>query len=532
LGRSYNFGGLDRHFAGRADCFGLYIFDGAAPPAGKKREGRAISYPNSTQPDRKLVDKDWDNHVRGNSALGIVPVLTDGTTKWFSIDVDNYELNHTELARKIAKFQFPIVHCRSKSGGAHLYCLISEPVSAKSCVDLARKWCTFLGFDPKKTEVFPKQTKFDSPEAKGNWIIIPYFGGPKAEDYAIDEDGKKVKFEDFEQYCDSRTITPAEFEELVAAKNKGKEKKVWSQDEIDEQTPPCIMAMKNDHLKEGDGRNNAASHLTWFFRKLDEFFDTGDWQEKLEDFNNNYFDPPLSYKEFSQVIKNHSKGKYVARCTVNPMATLCDKETCVKLKFGVGKDKSFYGDVEITSITKIETGDDPLWRVYINGQHMTISTEQLLSPRLFRIAVLSNFNIVIPVLKQADHDAIIAPLIHDALVIEYSELISTGGKVFDAFKTWVGVTGDKSYSKQHVIKQGLPYILKDEAIIFRLNDFVLEYRRIYREMTADKEVYVALKAFGFYTKQYMIDNKLVTLMELKIEGTEDWLPKLKEEGKF
>jgi hypothetical protein len=520
---------LDHHFGGREDCFGLYMLDGPLPAAGQKREGRAISYPNSVNPKRHLKHTDWYNHTAGKSALGIVPVFADGTAKWFSIDVDDYSIDHTKLAKSIIKAQLPIVHCRSKSGGAHLYCLITEPVPAKDCVELAKKWCEKLGFNPKKTEVFPKQTKFDSPEAKGNWIIIPYFGGEKAEDFAIDEDGKKVKFEDFDQYCISRKITPAEFNEFLKGK---KDDKVWSIDEILEQSPPCVIKMMEERLKEGDGRNNAASHLAWYYRKLDEFFDTGEWQEKLSQFNNEYFEPPLGFKEFAQIVKNHSGGKYVARCTVNPMAVYCDKKECLKRKFGIGKDTSYYGEVSLTAATKIETGSDPLWRVYIDGRFMTIDTETFLSPRSFKVAILANFNIVIPSLKQAEHDAIIAPIIQNALTIEQSDIVSTGGKIFDCLKTWVSVTGDKSYSKQHVIKQGLPFILKNEAVIFKLNDFVLEYRRVFREQINDREIYIALKAFGAISRNYMIDRKQVNLMEFPIDGTEDWLPEIKLEGKF
>jgi hypothetical protein len=521
---------LDALFAGRQDCFGLYLFDGPQPAAGKKREGKAISYPNSVHPDKKLTDIDWVNHVEGRAALGIVPVQIDGTCKWFSIDVDDYTIDHAALAKKIYERQLPIVHCRSKSGGAHLYGLLSEPYSAEKCVKLARKWCSDLGFDAKKTEVFPKQVKFDSPDAKGNWIIIPYFGGDKAADFAIDDSGKKVDFKVFNQYCQARIFTPEEADTFINAK----EEKRWSPDEILAQTPPCIRKMMELMLKEGDGRNNALSHLSWQFRKQDEFFETDIWQDKLDDFNQTYFDPPVSHKELTQVIKNHSKGKYVARCDVNPMVLHCDKAACLKLKFGIGRDRSYYGEIELTGVTKILTGDDPLWRVYINGQPMLIDTDTFLSPRKFKVAVLANFNIVISSMKQAEHDALIAPMIRDALVIEEAEIVSTSSKVMDTFKQWIGVVGDKTTAIESVTR-GIPYVNHlSQVIIFRLQDMVLEYKRIHKEIITDREIFMYLKSMGFYSEAEKIGPVKLSVMHYKIDKDTDneWIPKRKEEGKF
>jgi hypothetical protein len=457
-------------------------------------------------------------------------VQTDGTCIWFSIDVDDYSIDHTALAKKISERQIPLIHCRSKSGGAHLYGMISEPYPAESCVKLARKWCADLGFDPKRTEVFPKQVKFDSPDAKGNWIIIPYFGGDKAADFAIDDNGKKVEFNLFRQYCEARIFTPAEADGFLEAK----EEKRWSADEILAQTPPCIRKMMEIMVKEGDGRNNALSHMSWQFRKQDEFFDTSDWQDKLDNFNQNYFDPPVSHKELTQVIKNHSKGKYVARCDVNPMALHCDKAACLKLKFGIGRDLSYYGEIELTGVTKILTGDDPIWRVYINGQPMLIDTDTFLSPRKFKVAVLANFNLVIPGMKQEGHDGLIAPIIQSALVIEEAEIVSNSSKVMDTFKQWIGVVGDKTTSMESV-SRGIPYVdHKGQVIIFRLQDMVLEYRRIHKEIVSDREIFMYLKAMGFYSSDEKVGHMKMKVMHYKIDQDEDnaWIPQRKEEGKF
>lgn len=514
---------LGQLFAGRDDCFGTYILDGSPEP-GKKWEGRAISYPNSKYPDRKLEPKDFDAHFNGNIALGIVPVFLDGTCKWFAIDIDDYNLDHTALSKKISQKNIPLVHCRSKSGGAHLYGVLSEPIKAVDAISLAKKWCTELGFESKKTEVFPKQTKFDSPEAKGNWIILPYFGGEKALDFAIDDNGKKVSFYDFPQFIEARLFTKSEAEKFLI------HTKQLSQEEILAESPPCIIKMMENGLKEGEGRNNAACHLTWYYRKLDEFFETSNWKDNLTEFNRTYFNPPMSYQELNQVIRNHSGGKYKARCEVNPMAILCDRQTCLKRKFGIRSDGPEFSDFQITSITKINFGDDPLWKVFVNGQPVTMTTETIMNPRRFRQAVLAKTNMLISSLKQNAHDALLAPVIRDALVIEEAEIASNYGKIDRCFKQWISQVIEKSREPGKVL-DGLPYYSKEtEEIWFRLHDFVLEYRRVYKEQVDDKEIYVVLNTANFIQRKVEIKGRWFELMIVKVPKSEAWFNV--EEGKF
>ena len=516
---------LAQIFSGREDCLGLYHLEGSSEP-GKKWEGRAISYPNSKYPDRKLLPVDYELHFNGKIALGIVPVQLDGTCRWMAIDVDDYALDHTALAKQIFKKQLPIVHCRSKSGGAHLYGLFSEPIKATDAVTLARKWCIDLGFDAMRTEVFPKQTKFDSPEAKGNWIIIPYFGGKQALDYAIDDNGKKVDFKDFDKYCIARLLTRGDVTDLLKSK-----KKVWSSDEILEQSPPCIISMMEQKFKEGDGRNNASSHLAWYYRSLDTFFETDDWKDKLSDFNNEYFDPPMGYREINQVIQNHSGGKYKARCEINPMVVLCDKPECLKRKFGIKPISELYGDFQFSSLTKIDLGDDPIWKPFINGHPVSMDTSTFLNPRGARQAILAKTNILIPVMRQAEWDAVIAPLIKNALVIEQADLVSSYGKIESCFKQWIAQTIEKSRDKLKLL-DGLPFYDKKESqILFRMHDFVLEYRRVYKENTDDKELYMVMKSTGFWPHKIELNKRKVEVMVTSVPSEDAWF-KIPEEEAF
>jgi hypothetical protein len=54
--------------------------------------------------------------------IGIVPIRDDATCVWGAIDIDlDKEPNLTVLAKQVHKLELPLIVCRSKSGGAHLY---------------------------------------------------------------------------------------------------------------------------------------------------------------------------------------------------------------------------------------------------------------------------------------------------------------------------------------------------------------------------------------------------------------------------
>ena len=47
------------------------------------------------------------------------------------IDVDTYPLDYGVIVSKIRNLKLPLVMCRSKSGGAHIFLFTKEPVPAK-----------------------------------------------------------------------------------------------------------------------------------------------------------------------------------------------------------------------------------------------------------------------------------------------------------------------------------------------------------------------------------------------------------------
>ena len=136
-------------FTGYDGAYGRYML----PPStqdiedGEKHEGRGI-----TKQD-PLTELEYSDHLDGEFSLGVVPIQADNFCLFGAIDIDVYSgLDLEALARRLAKF--PVIVCRTKSGGAHVYLFTSEKVNATLMVRKLRELAQWLGYG--KAEVFPK----------------------------------------------------------------------------------------------------------------------------------------------------------------------------------------------------------------------------------------------------------------------------------------------------------------------------------------------------------------------------------------
>lgn len=132
----------------------------------------------------------WQAHLNGAKGLGIVPIRDDGTCLWSVIDVDKYDIDFNALAQTIEDQKLPLVICRSKSGGAHIYAFFKDPVLASDARALMTRMETLLRLG--RNEVFPKQDKlevYDGERENGNWLNMPYFKAEMTTRHAVGIDG-------------------------------------------------------------------------------------------------------------------------------------------------------------------------------------------------------------------------------------------------------------------------------------------------------------------------------------------------------
>ena len=82
----------------------------------------------------------FTKHLEGKEpSLGVIPIKKDSTCCWGCIDIDSYDLKHIDIIRRMEKEKFPLVTCRSKSGGAHLFLFIDGFIKAETMIKKLRE---------------------------------------------------------------------------------------------------------------------------------------------------------------------------------------------------------------------------------------------------------------------------------------------------------------------------------------------------------------------------------------------------------
>ena len=94
-----------------------------------------------------VTDELWQKHLDGKDSLGVIPINDDNKCKWGCIDIDSYAgFDHQKLINKIKQFKLPLIVCRSKSGGAHVFLFTKDYVSASLMQDKLNEIRSVLGY--------------------------------------------------------------------------------------------------------------------------------------------------------------------------------------------------------------------------------------------------------------------------------------------------------------------------------------------------------------------------------------------------
>ena len=99
----------------------------------------------------QVTDELWQNHLEGKGpALGIIPITQDNSCRWGCIDIDEYNFDHTSFVKSIRDHKLPLIVCRSKSGGAHVFLFTKENIPASLMQSKLKKWQSYLGMKGQK----------------------------------------------------------------------------------------------------------------------------------------------------------------------------------------------------------------------------------------------------------------------------------------------------------------------------------------------------------------------------------------------
>ena len=313
----------------------------------------------------QITEKNWITHLKGEEpSLGIIPINENNECTWGAIDIDTYAgFDHKKLVKKIVEKKLPLVVCNSKSGGAHVYLFVSEPVRAKEMQVKLKEIAVFLGFGD--CEIFPKQIQLNQ-KGTGNFLNLPYNNPKYPTRYAFDDEGNSLELEEFINYYKEKVVSNLNM--VVIEKNIDDQLK-----EDFKQAPPCLTTIAMQGFGEGS-RNESMFQLGIYLR---ERFPK-ELEAKMDEYNTKYFSPPLPSREVQTIFKQVEDNKYFYRCELPVFKSVCEKIKCQTKKFGIGNN----AENDIGNMKKW-VSENPEWEVTHNGKVITLNKKQLKNHDLY-----------------------------------------------------------------------------------------------------------------------------------------------------
>ena len=383
---------------------------------------------------REPVTEDmWLKHLQGTEpSLGIIPINDDNKCVWGCIDIDSYAgFDHQKLINKIKLLNLPLIVFRSKSGGAHVFCFTTVPVTAKLMRDKLLSVSAVLGYGG--SEVFPKQVELKSQEDTGNFLNLPYFNGDNTTRYAFLENGEAASMQGFYASYERNRLTPDQLERL----------KIKRPESEFSDGPPCIESLTQTKVK--DGRDRIIyQYIQYAKRKWPE-----DWTNRINKFNYSYFDPALDEKTIQDKIKFHSKKDLGFKCNEEPMCNHCDKKLCRTRKFGIGGESVF---PELGDLQKVEL-DEPYYWVNVDGDRVKLDNiDCLIDQRLFRRTVTKQINKKPPRIKPNEFDKYVDLLLAGVEVVKAPQGSSILDQLQDHLEEFCSNRTAKTTRKEDILR--------------------------------------------------------------------------------
>ena len=379
----------------------------------------------------------WGKHIGGVRPLGIIPIDEEGMCVWGSIDVDDYQINAIELVQQIEQLKLPLVPCRSKSGGMHLFLFLSSPATARSVQKYLKDVAAVIG--RAGSEIFPKQTEILASRGDlGNWMVMPYYGsdydGKLFMQYGIKKTGGEQTIQEFLTLAHKRKVAPDQLvvrkPRLPGAASVGAAAAPHTEEPFSD-GPPCLQHLVRGGVKPGGQNNTLLMMGIYFKRKYPN--DPNEWKKMLEQANHSFLDPPGASDALASVIRSLEAKDYLYTCKSEPMVSHCNSQACRIRRFGVGVAGAF---PVISGISKLNT-DPPIWFVDVEDRRLEIATEVLQNYTKFHAACMERVDKSFVLVKQSDWMMMLADAMQNLQVIEAPPEIGRGGVFFEMLEDFL-----------------------------------------------------------------------------------------------
>jgi|TARA_R110002020_G_scaffold69337_3_gene180502 hypothetical protein len=356
-----------------------------------------------------LTEDIIQGHIDGVQGIGAIPIKSGDVCKFGALDIDVYDLDHKSLSKKIQQLKLPLHHCRSKSGGAHLFLFLKDWEPAVLVREILSEMASAIGFSG--CEVFPKQdTIIEDRGDLGNFINLPYFNAEETMRYCFDKKCEAVDLATFLMNVEKNKVSMSELNEMSFA---GDRKHFGD--------GAYCLELISSLGKVTENRNIFLFAVGVYCRKKW----TDDWKKHHEEYNRLLCQPPLPASEVMQLQKSLEKKDYFYQCDICPLKDHCNKEICKTRKYGIGNDGADAPRVDALTIMQSEPR---LYFLTVDGGRLVLSTDQLQHPSLFQKACMEQLDIMPPVPKPGDWQKLINSMMETATKLSVSEELTYAGQ--------------------------------------------------------------------------------------------------------
>ena len=439
---------------------------------------------------KDLTQAEWDNHLDGKEpSLGIIPIRDDNTCTWGAIDIDVYkQFDHKELVKTIIDKKLPLVVCKSKSGGAHIFLFVKEPCSARDMQIKLTEIAAWIGYGG--VEIFPRQIELNS-KGTGNFLNLPYNHPEYPTRYALDDEGNALdNLALFIEHYEKKVVSNLDkvVIEKAASENNNADFKG---------APPCLVTLVSQGLTEGN-RNQCMFQLGVYLRQ--RYPD--DLENKMDQYNIKYFKPPLSSKEVQTLYKQVEDKKYFYKCDDPIFASVCEKIRCQSRKFGIGNSAKN----DIHGLKKW-VSDNPMYELTHNGKVIILTLDQLSNNGEYRKQCIAQANEsprpVAPAIWSDIVDALLKNMREEDFIMLPGE-VTAKGQFLDQLKIFLENNGGAK-DRQDVL-QGMVYE-HEKTLFFKPQSFrdFLKMKRFTK--MSDSHQFKIFTEFGGNTAKLRVNNK-------------------------
>lgn len=416
----------------------------------------------------------WELHLKGERPLGIITIRSDAMCKHGSIDYDVYDADLLALIAKVESLKLPLVPCRSKSGGLHLFLFLQDWAPAADVRAVLSDWAAQLGI--AGSEVFPKQVQLKAERGDlGNWMVMPYYGGTfdgKLQDQiGLKKTGGTMTIGEFLNAGERGAVRIEDVAKLARKKvdvprhvrqNLDEDPSQWPEPQVPfGDGPPCLETLARNGVPKGQQNDTLINMGVYYKRRYPD-----GWHEKLHVAAQSFLTPPGQPEKTADAIRSLEKKDYFYACKKEPMCSHCSSAICRTRPFGVGEanDLPYIIDVRVLKT------DPPIWFVDLhNGASLELTTDMLYTYTLFLKACINDGKCVFHAMKQSDWLKIIKPWIESAEPIPVPENSGERGQFLELLEDFC--TSKSQGDTLEALFSGRPFLNEDDGhYYFTLGD--------------------------------------------------------------